>query len=140
MRHRAILAAVIQALTSRPIQHPTLNPPEMTLTLCSHIRQLAESHNVPMPVIDVAHQHMLSARAHGGDEMDWTALVGGQRISAGLQPFKGRVSLTRPRRSRGRGEAAVEAKPRSRRSRGRKLHYHSCDRLANEEGGADDPV
>lgn len=122
MRHRAILAAVIQALTSRPIQHPTLNPPEMTLTLCSHIRQLAESHNVPMPVIDVAHQHMLSARAHGGDEMDWTALVGGQRISAGLQPFKGRVS-------RGRGEAEAKAEPR--RSRGRKLHHNhatACER------------
>lgn len=58
----------------------------------SHIRQLAESNNVPMPTMDVAHQHMLSARAHGGDEMDWTALVGGQRIAAGLAPFKGRVS------------------------------------------------
>lgn len=57
-----------------------------------HIRQLAESNNVPMPTMDVAHQHMLSARAHGGDEMDWTALVGGQRIAAGLAPFKGRVS------------------------------------------------
>lgn len=57
-----------------------------------HIRQLAEAHNVPMPTIDVANQHMLSARAHGGAEMDWTALVGGQRIAAGLQPFEGRVS------------------------------------------------
>ena len=45
-----------------------------------------------MPVMDVAHQHMLSARAHGGDLMDWTALVGGERISAGLAPFAGRVS------------------------------------------------
>ncbi len=50
-----------------------------------------------MPTIDVANQHMLSARAHGGDEMDWTALVGGQRIAAGLEPFVGRVS------ERGRG-------------------------------------
>jgi hypothetical protein len=58
-----------------------------------HIRQLAENHNVPMPTMDVAHQHMLSARAHGGDQMDWTALVGGERISAGLQPFGSRVSL-----------------------------------------------
>lgn len=57
-----------------------------------HIRQLAENHNVPMPTMDVAHQHMLSARAHGGDQMDWTALVGGERISAGLQPFGSRVS------------------------------------------------
>lgn len=47
-----------------------------------------------MPTIDVANQHMLSARAHGGDDMDWTALVGGQRIAAGLQPFVGRVCLS----------------------------------------------
>jgi hypothetical protein len=58
-----------------------------------HIRQLAENHNVPMPTMDVAHQHMLSARAHGGDQMDWTALVGGERISAGLKPFGSRVCL-----------------------------------------------
>lgn len=45
-----------------------------------------------MPTMDVAHQHMLSARAHGGDQMDWTALVGGERISAGLKPFGSRVS------------------------------------------------
>ncbi|ORY26073.1 6-phosphogluconate dehydrogenase [Naematelia encephala] len=65
------------------------------ITDASHIRQLAEAHNVPMPVIDVAHQHMLSARAHGGGSMDWTALVGGQRIAAGLQPFAGRSRLER---------------------------------------------
>lgn len=58
-----------------------------------HIRQLAENHNVPMPTMDVAHQHMLSARAHGGDQMDWTALVAGERISAGQQPFGSRVRL-----------------------------------------------
>jgi len=46
-----------------------------------------------MPTMDVAHQHMLSARAHGGDQMDWTALVGGERISAGLKPFGSRVCL-----------------------------------------------
>jgi hypothetical protein len=35
---------------------------------------------------------MITARAQGGDEMDWTALVGGERISAGLPPFAGKVS------------------------------------------------
>ena len=44
--------------------------------------------------MDVAHQHMLSARAHGGDQMDWTALVGGERISAGLKPFGSRVCVS----------------------------------------------
>ncbi|KAK6906995.1 hypothetical protein L486_04282 [Kwoniella mangroviensis CBS 10435] len=63
------------------------------ITDARNIRQLAESHNVPMPTMDVAQQHMLSARAHGGDTMDWTALVGGQRIAAGLKPFAGRVRL-----------------------------------------------
>ncbi|OCF34094.1 hypothetical protein I316_04041 [Kwoniella heveanensis BCC8398] len=65
------------------------------ITDARNIRQLAESHNVPMPTMDVAQQHMLSARAHGGDEMDWTALVGGQRIAAGLKPFAGRSRLER---------------------------------------------
>lgn len=65
----------------------------MKADICRHIRQLADVHNVPMPTIDVANQHMLSARAHGGEDMDWTALVGGQRIAAGLQPFAGRVSF-----------------------------------------------
>ncbi|KAL7419915.1 hypothetical protein Q5752_005832 [Cryptotrichosporon argae] len=58
-----------------------------------HIRALADSHNVPMPTLDVAHQHMISARAHGGAAMDWAALVGGQRIAAGLAPFAGKTRL-----------------------------------------------
>ena len=45
-----------------------------------------------MPMIDIAHQHMLTARAiHAtqGDEakypvLDWTALVAGSRVAAGL--------------------------------------------------------
>ncbi|KAF8522853.1 NAD-P-binding protein [Gautieria morchelliformis] len=58
----------------------------------SHIRSLAATHNSPMPIIDVAHQHMLTARAiHGaqGEEakypvLDWSALVAGSRVAAGL--------------------------------------------------------
>ncbi|ORX36232.1 6-phosphogluconate dehydrogenase [Kockovaella imperatae] len=57
-----------------------------------HIRRLAENHDVPMPSLDVALQHMLSARAHGGADLDWTALVGGQRIAAGLPPFSGKTT------------------------------------------------
>ena len=57
-----------------------------------HVRRLAEDHDVPMPALDVALQHMLSARAHGGADLDWTALVGGQRITAGMPPFSGKVS------------------------------------------------
>lgn len=56
-----------------------------------HIRTLADSNNVPMPMVDTAQQHMITARAQGGDHMDWTALVGGQRIASGMPPFAGKV-------------------------------------------------
>lgn len=46
-----------------------------------------------MPVIDVAHGHLITARAQGNGQMDWTALVGGERIAAGLQPFAGKTHL-----------------------------------------------
>ncbi|KAL7417916.1 6-phosphogluconate dehydrogenase [Mrakia frigida] len=55
----------------------------------AHIRKLAEEHGVPMPLIDIAHQHLISARANGGAKLDWSSLVGGVRISAGLPPFSG---------------------------------------------------
>jgi hypothetical protein len=45
-----------------------------------------------MPVIDIAHQHLIAARANGGDQLDWSSMVGGQRISAGLPPFTKQVS------------------------------------------------
>ena len=83
---------ILDARLAEPIARKLLSASVLTIAH-RHIRYLAESHNVPMPVMDVAHQHMLSARAHGGDMMDWTALVAGQRIAAGLQPFAGRVSL-----------------------------------------------
>ena len=75
-----------------------------------HIRRLAESHDVPMPALDVALQHMLSARAHGGAELDWTALVGGQRIAAGLPPFSSKVS-GRIERSEVRASTKCKAGP-----------------------------
>ncbi|GAA96143.1 uncharacterized protein L969DRAFT_91597 [Mixia osmundae IAM 14324] len=54
----------------------------------SHIRKLAESVDCPVPIIDAAHSHLITARAQGGSHLDWSSLVGGQRISAGLAPFK----------------------------------------------------
>jgi 3-hydroxyisobutyrate dehydrogenase-like beta-hydroxyacid dehydrogenase len=60
----------------------------------SHIRQLAADTNAPMPMIDVAYQHLLTARAlHAADAragvqefpvLDWSALVAGVRAAAGL--------------------------------------------------------
>lgn len=60
----------------------------------SHIRRLTSELNSPMPVVDIAHQHMLTARAghisktlEGTSKyktLDWSALVSGVRVTAGL--------------------------------------------------------
>lgn len=60
----------------------------------THIRKLTAEHNSPMPVVDTAHQHLLTARAlHAQAEragnatfpiLDWSALVAGTRAAAGL--------------------------------------------------------
>ena len=60
----------------------------------SHIRRLTSELNSPMPVIDVAHQHMLTARAghiskklqgtSKFETLDWSALVSGVRVASGL--------------------------------------------------------
>ena len=62
-----------------------------------HIRRLTSQHNCPMPVIDIAHQNLLTARAiheshkSKGKEkfetLDWSALVAGTRVAAGLNGF-----------------------------------------------------
>lgn len=39
---------------------------------------------------------MITARAQGGEHMDWTALVAGTRIAAGLPPFAGKVGSLTP--------------------------------------------
>ncbi|KAJ3829369.1 NAD(P)-binding protein [Lentinula raphanica] len=66
----------------------------------SHIRHLTAKYNSPMPIIDVAHQHLVTARAiHAAqkeegtqslDVLDWTALIAGSRVAAGLDPFHSR--------------------------------------------------
>ena len=70
----------------------------------SHIRRLTAELNAPMPVVDIAHQHMLTARAihenqrvrgvQKHDVLDWSALVAGPRVAAGLDGLNsGKVSL-----------------------------------------------
>jgi len=65
-----------------------------------HMRRLAYDHNSPMPVVDAAYRNMLTARAiHQAQKaaslaqdtpppkhevLDWSALVAGVRVSAGL--------------------------------------------------------
>ncbi|KAJ6504190.1 NAD-P-binding protein [Mycena vitilis] len=64
----------------------------------SHIRRLTAVYNSPMPSIDIAHQHLVTARAihtsnvQAGKEtvevLDWSGIVAGTRVAAGLQPFE----------------------------------------------------
>ncbi|RDB28753.1 putative oxidoreductase YfjR [Hypsizygus marmoreus] len=60
----------------------------------SHIRKLTAELNSPMPAIDIAHQHLLTARAiHQGhkqegtakfETLDWSGIIAGTRVAAGL--------------------------------------------------------
>jgi len=64
----------------------------------THIRRLSTEHNSPMPSIDNALHHLLTARAlHAAQArsgstkypvLDWSALIGGSRIAAGLEAFE----------------------------------------------------
>ncbi|KAJ6601139.1 NAD-P-binding protein [Mycena vulgaris] len=63
----------------------------------SHIRRLTAFHNSPMPSIDIAHQHLITARAihtsqvqagkEGVEVLDWSGIVAGTRVAAGLDAF-----------------------------------------------------
>ncbi|GAA6000285.1 NAD(P)-dependent oxidoreductase [Rhodotorula paludigena] len=55
----------------------------------SHIRQLAQSCGSTLPALDAAHRHLVTALAHGGGNLDWSSLVAGPRLAAGLAPFTG---------------------------------------------------
>ncbi|KAJ4002250.1 hypothetical protein F5050DRAFT_1802533 [Lentinula boryana] len=66
----------------------------------SHIRHLTAKYDAPMPMIDIAHQRLITARAihtaqkeegtQSLDVLDWTALIAGSRVAAGLDPFHSR--------------------------------------------------
>lgn len=57
-----------------------------------------------MPSIDIAHQHLITARAihtsqvQAGKEtvgvLDWSGIVAGTRVAAGLDPFESKVRFT----------------------------------------------
>ena len=55
----------------------------------SHIRRLGVETATPTPIVDIAWNHMTTAKAVGGPGLDWSACAAGMRISAGLEPFKG---------------------------------------------------
>lgn len=68
--------------------------------LHSHVRRLTAQYGAPMPTIDIAHQRLITARAiHTAqkeegtetvDILDWTSLIAGSRVAAGLDPFHSR--------------------------------------------------
>ncbi|KAG9314152.1 NAD(P)-binding protein [Chiua virens] len=62
-----------------------------------HIRRLTAELNCPMPAVDIAHQRMITARSihkeqksagtHKWDVIDWSAMIAGSRVAAGMAPF-----------------------------------------------------
>lgn len=59
----------------------------------SHIIRLGESVDCPLPIIELARQHMVSARAIGGANLDWSSLSAGFRVTAGVEPFEKKEML-----------------------------------------------
>lgn len=67
------------------------------MSLIRHIRRLTAELNCPMPAVDIAHQRMVTARSihqeqklagtHKWDIIDWSALIAGSRVAAGMDPF-----------------------------------------------------
>ncbi len=55
----------------------------------NHLRHLAAEVDCIIPTVDRAHSNLITARAAGGGALDWSALVAGPRLAAGLSPFTG---------------------------------------------------
>lgn len=53
------------------------------------IRRLGAETSTPTPIIDQAWNHLTTAKAIGGESLDWSACAAGMRVAAGLHPFKG---------------------------------------------------
>jgi len=52
----------------------------------NHMRRLATEYECPLPVADIVHQHLITAKANDGENYDWSSIVGALKIAAGL-PF-----------------------------------------------------
>ncbi|ETI29152.1 hypothetical protein G647_01605 [Cladophialophora carrionii CBS 160.54] len=55
----------------------------------AYIRRLGAETATPTPIIDQAWNHLTTAKAIGGESLDWSACAAGMRVTAGLKPFKG---------------------------------------------------
>ncbi|GAA5975407.1 hypothetical protein JCM10908_005153 [Rhodotorula pacifica] len=56
----------------------------------THVRRLAHEVGATMPALDAAQRGLVASMANGGADLDWSSLVAGTRLSAGLNPFTGR--------------------------------------------------
>ncbi|XDG07406.1 hypothetical protein ABKA04_007021 [Annulohypoxylon sp. FPYF3050] len=54
----------------------------------SYIRRLGVETSTPTPTIDQAWSHLTTAKALGGEGLDWSSCSAGMRVTAGLPPFK----------------------------------------------------
>ncbi|KAL8287133.1 hypothetical protein RQP46_003585 [Phenoliferia psychrophenolica] len=59
----------------------------------NHIRHLAAQVNATVPIIDLAHRNLITSRALGNAQLDWSTLIAGPRVAAGLDALTG---LERP--------------------------------------------
>jgi 3-hydroxyisobutyrate dehydrogenase-like beta-hydroxyacid dehydrogenase len=50
----------------------------------NHMRRLAAEYECPLPVADIVHQHLITTKANGGENYDWSSIVEALRIAAGL--------------------------------------------------------
>lgn len=70
----------------------------------SYIRRLGADTSTPTPIIDQAWNHLTSAKAIGGESLDWSACAAGMRVTAGLNPFKGEDFSLKKDKSEKKGE------------------------------------
>ena len=72
------------------IAHNEFTPPGFALRLgikdVDLMRRLADQSSAPLPLADLAHQHLVAANARGRGDLDWGALITVVRELAGLAP------------------------------------------------------
>ncbi|GAA5900271.1 hypothetical protein JCM6882_002294 [Rhodosporidiobolus microsporus] len=81
----------------------------------THIRRLAAENGATMPALDAAHRHLVTAQANSGGDLDWSSLVAGPRLAAGLNPWTGRKDYPKDTgfgaKTNEEGKASLEPQP-----------------------------
>ncbi|KAF6219068.1 hypothetical protein HO133_005612 [Letharia lupina] len=98
------------------------------------IRRLGAETSTPTPIIDQAWNHLTTAKAIGGDGLDWSACSAGMRVTAGLPPFKGEdFSISQPAQTNGHADGEVPHPGAGVRVAGKKEVAHQANGIASEE-------